>query len=130
VRSSTKLSGCSPLCKASALSISSLLTLGMDCRPFNIRESINETTWASPDPTQKPLYIPAGTKTSYSVFLMHRRKDLWGPDAEEFDPDRFLDERLKKYLLKNSFIFLPFNAGPRICLGQQVRFPSASYVDL
>lgn len=43
--------------------------------------------------------------------------------AEEFDPDRFLDERLKKYLSKNPFIFLPFNAGPRICLGQQVRFP-------
>ncbi len=41
--------------------------------------------------------------------------------AEEFDPDRFLDERVKKYLIKNSFIFLPFNAGPRICLGQQVR---------
>ena len=42
--------------------------------------------------------------------------------AEEFDPDRFLDERLKKYLTHNPFIFLPFNAGPRICLGQQVTF--------
>ena len=41
--------------------------------------------------------------------------------ADEFDPDRFLDERVKKYLVNNSFIFLPFNAGPRICLGQQVR---------
>ena len=41
--------------------------------------------------------------------------------AEEFDPDRFLDERLKKYFSMNPFIFLPFNAGPRICLGQQVR---------
>lgn len=38
----------------------------------------------------------------------------------EFDPDRFLDERLHKYLVPNPFIFLPFNAGPRICLGQQV----------
>lgn len=38
----------------------------------------------------------------------------------EFDPDRFLDERLQKYLTPNPFIFLPFNAGPRICLGQQV----------
>jgi len=46
--------------------------------------------------------------------------DPFATKAEEFDPDRFLDERLKKYLAKNPFIFLPFNAGPRICLGQQV----------
>ncbi|KAG5653246.1 hypothetical protein H0H81_001503 [Sphagnurus paluster] len=59
---------------------------------------------------------------------MHRRKDLWGPDAEEFDPDRFIDERLKKYLLKNSFIFLPFNAGPRICLGQQFAYNEMSFM--
>ena len=38
----------------------------------------------------------------------------------EFDPDRFIDERLQKYLIPNPFIFVPFNAGPRICLGQQV----------
>ena len=38
-----------------------------------------------------------------------------------FDPDRFVDERLNKYFTGNPFIFLPFNAGPRICLGQQVR---------
>ena len=41
--------------------------------------------------------------------------------AEEYDPDRFLDDRVNKYLTPNPFIFLPFNAGPRICLGQQVR---------
>ena len=78
-------------------------------------------------------------RSLYTVFLMHRRTDLWGPDGDfysrricflstnqnpplalEFDPDRFLDERLHKYLTPNPFIFLPFNAGPRICLGQQV----------
>ena len=37
----------------------------------------------------------------------------------KFDPDRFIDERLRKYLMRNPFIFVPFNAGPRICLGQQ-----------
>lgn len=76
----------------------------------------------------------------YTVINMHRRTDLWGPDgmstllgnrfiaddvrpclALEFDPDCFLDDRLHRYLAPNPYIFCPFNAGPRICLGQQVR---------
>ncbi|KAG8218206.1 cytochrome P450 [Butyriboletus roseoflavus] len=75
----------------------------------------------------KPIFIPPNTITMYSVFLMHRRKDLWGPDADLFDPDRFLDARLNKYLTPNPFIFLPFNAGPRICLGQQFAYHEVSY---
>jgi len=59
---------------------------------------------------------------------MHRRTDLWGPDALEFDPDRFLDDRLHKYLTPNPFIFLPFNAGPRICLGQQFAYNEMSFM--
>ena len=47
--------------------------------------------------------------------------------ALKFDPDRFLDERVQKYLTPNPFIFLPFNAGPRICLGQQVRSSSPNF---
>ncbi|KAG9088466.1 hypothetical protein FRC07_012573 [Ceratobasidium sp. 392] len=58
---------------------------------------------------------------------MHRRKDLWGPDADDFDPDRWIDERLNKYLTPNPFIFLPFNAGPRICLGQQFAYNESSF---
>ncbi|KAJ7048749.1 cytochrome P450 monooxygenase pc-1 [Mycena amicta] len=96
--------------------------------PFNVRDCVESTTWPSPDPTQKPIYVPAGAKVPYSVFMMHRRKDLWGEDAEEFDPDRFIDERLKKYLLNNSFAFLPFNAGPRICLGQQFAYSEMSFM--
>ena len=79
---------------------------------------------------------------------MHQRKDYWGPDgkcdpphqdlaqkliiytpvAEEFDPDRFIDARLHKYLTPNPFIFLPFNAGPRICLGQQFAYNEMSFL--
>ncbi|KAF9236404.1 cytochrome P450 [Melanogaster broomeanus] len=75
----------------------------------------------------KEFYIPPNTMIAYSVFLMHRRKDLWGPDADLFDPDRFIDDRLHKYLTPNPFIFLPFNAGPRICLGQQFAYNEVSY---
>ena len=45
----------------------------------------------------------------------------------EFDPDRFLDDRLQKYLTPNPFIFLPFNAGPLICLGQQFAYNEISF---
>ncbi|KAI0944226.1 hypothetical protein AcW1_001983 [Taiwanofungus camphoratus] len=89
--------------------------------PFNLRSTTNAAIWPSKIPGGKPFYIPASTRVQYSVFVMHRRKDLWGPDALDFDPGRFMDERVQKYLTPNPFIFLPFNAGPRICLGQQVR---------
>ncbi|KAJ7465949.1 cytochrome P450 monooxygenase pc-1 [Mycena latifolia] len=95
--------------------------------PFNVRETVKATTWPSPNPGEKPIYIPAGVKVPYSVMLMQRRTDLWGPDADDFDPDRFLDERAQKYLA-NPFQFLPFNAGPRICLGQQFAYNEMSFV--
>ncbi|KZT09729.1 cytochrome P450 [Laetiporus sulphureus 93-53] len=89
--------------------------------------------------------VPFNMRVSYSVFAMHRRTEYWGPDggyraivrigipnrrihvAQEFDPDRFLDERVTKYLTPNPFIFLPFNAGPRICLGQQFAYNEMSF---
>ncbi|KAF5358877.1 hypothetical protein D9757_012310 [Collybiopsis confluens] len=94
--------------------------------PFNGRTTKHPTVLPRTH-TQPAIYIPAGVKCTYSVFLMHRRADLWGPDVLEFDPDRFLDSRLHKYLTPNPFIFLPFNAGPRICLGQQFAYNEMSY---
>lgn len=94
--------------------------------PFNVRATTSATVWPSKN-GERPIYIPANTKVPYSVFMMQRRKDLWGPDAEEFDPNRFLDDRLRKYLSSNPFIFLPFNAGPRICLGQQFAYNETSF---
>jgi len=93
--------------------------------PFNNRQIIKSTTWMTDD--GRKLYIPAGSRVPYSVLLMQRHPDYWGPDSLVFDPDRWLDERLKQYLIPNPFIFLPFNAGPRICLGQQFAYFETSY---
>ncbi|KAF5358873.1 hypothetical protein D9757_012297 [Collybiopsis confluens] len=95
--------------------------------PFDLRESNKDTTLPPIKPGDKPLFVPAGTRLVYTVFVMHRRVDLWGPDALKFDPDRFLDERVHKYLTPNPFIFLPFNAGPRICIGQQFAYNESSF---
>ncbi|KAI6168966.1 cytochrome P450 [Pisolithus thermaeus] len=93
--------------------------------PFNGRTSTEAVVWPGVN-GGPPIYIPRNTRTPFSIFLMHRRKDLWGPDADIFDPDRFIDER-SKYLTSNPFIFLPFNAGPRICLGQQFAYNQMSF---
>ncbi|KAJ7066916.1 cytochrome P450 [Mycena amicta] len=98
--------------------------------PNNQRQSTRATTWPSPDPAKdaRPIYVPAGTRCMYSVLLLHRLPELWGPDAEEFDPDRFLDERMQKYVVPNPWIFLPFNGGPRICLGQLFAYNQMSFL--
>ncbi|KAF8966456.1 cytochrome P450 [Flammula alnicola] len=95
--------------------------------PFDGRTSNKAAILEQKKPGSKPYYVAPNTKVIYGIFHMHRRTDLWGPDALEFDPDRFLDQRLKKYLTPNPFIFTPFNAGPRICLGQQFAYQEVSF---
>jgi cytochrome P450 len=91
--------------------------------PINQRAATTDTTLpvgGGPD-GRSPVFVPSGTEVYYSVHVMHRRKDLWGQDAEEFCPERWQG---KKY----GWDYLPFNGGPRICLGQQFALTEAGYV--
>lgn len=72
---------------------------------------------------KSPIMIPKGTITAYSVFSMHRRTDIYGPDAETFRPERWAAEEG----LRPGWGYLPFNGGPRICIGQQFALTEASY---
>lgn len=51
---------------------------------------------------------------------MHRRPDLYGMDAELFRPERW-DEDMPMNLSKTNakWGYLPFNGGPRICIGSK-----------
>lgn len=49
----------------------------------------------------------------FNFFLMGRNKALWGADAEEFKPDRWLDPELLQKVSSNPAIFTPFASGPR-----------------
>ena len=83
----------------------------------NSRASVRQTLIPGP-PGSKPIYVASGTTVSYSDMLMQRWKDLWGEDALEFDPKRWIDAERVKIMTSDPFKFVPFNAGPRICLGQ------------
>ncbi|KAH9906639.1 cytochrome P450 alkane hydroxylase-like protein [Xylariomycetidae sp. FL2044] len=69
----------------------------------------------------EPVLVSRGCVVIYSVFAMHRRKELFGDDAEEFRPERWANRKF-------SWEYLPFNGGPRICLGQQYAITEASLV--
>ena len=69
--------------------------------PINSRSAIKTTTLpvgGGPD-GKAPVLVPAGTPVGYCVYVMHRRKDLYGEDAEEFRPERWEGDELKDMVL-------------------------------
>ncbi|KAH7138997.1 cytochrome P450 [Dendryphion nanum] len=91
--------------------------------PGNSRQAIRDTVLpVGGGPTgSSPLFVPAGTMVAYTMYSVHRRTDLYGPDVEEYRPERW-------ETLRPGWEYLPFNGGPRICLGQQYALTEASYV--
>ncbi|KAJ5726825.1 Cytochrome P450 E-class CYP52 [Penicillium malachiteum] len=91
--------------------------------PVNFRVATKDTTLpvGGGADGKSPIYIQKGTMCAYSVFAMHRRTDFWGQDARSFRPERWEENA------KHGWEYLPFNGGPRICLGQQYALTEASY---
>ncbi|XP_014786343.1 cytochrome P450 3A8 [Octopus bimaculoides] len=63
--------------------------------------------------TIKDWIIPANISINIPIYALHHSPKYW-PDPEKFDPDRFSDEAQKTH---TKFAYLPFGAGPRICIG-------------
>jgi cytochrome P450 len=60
---------------------------------------------------RSPIFVRKGRIVIYQIYATHRRPDLWGSDADDFKPERWESAR-------PGFEYLPFNGGPRICLGK------------
>ena len=67
--------------------------------------------------------IPAGSIILIAPWVLHRHEDLW-TDPGTFDPTRFEGEPA----LAHRFAYLPFGAGPRICVGAQFALTEAVIV--
>ncbi|ESQ46240.1 hypothetical protein EUTSA_v10000131mg [Eutrema salsugineum] len=73
----------------------------------------------------KPDVLPSGhrvdasSKIVFCLYSLGRMKTVWGEDAAEFKPERWISESGRSIHVP-SFKFLSFNAGPRTCLGKDV----------
>lgn len=60
-------------------------------------------------------FFPPGTTLSVPTYSVHHSHEVWGPDADEFRPERW-DAATERQ--KNAFI--PFSYGSRACIGRNV----------
>ena len=68
-------------------------------------------------------HVPEGVEAACNPWIVNRDKAVWGEDAEEFRPERWLsdggdedEERLKRY---NRYL-MTWGYGTRICLGRDL----------
>ena len=82
-----------------------------------VREAIGEDWLAG-------VRVPAGTVVSISPYVLHRHRTLWR-NPDHFDPSRFLPGEREKI---DRYAYIPFGAGPRVCIGQAFAIEEALIV--
>jgi cytochrome P450 len=59
--------------------------------------------------------VEKGTVVQADVITLHRNKQIWGQDADEFRPERWTEEGFTQ---PNAYY--AFGGGPRICIGMRL----------
>ena len=90
--------------------------------PIELKECTTDTLF--PDGTA----LPKGAIVMWAPWAMGRSKPIWGDDADNFRPERWLDASSQQLITKSAFEFPVFNGGPRACLGRKMAELMAVYV--
>ncbi|KAJ0239893.1 hypothetical protein HA466_0226090 [Hirschfeldia incana] len=82
--------------------------------PLNMRCAENDDILADGHRVKK------GDNIYYMAYAMGRMTYVWGQDAEEFKPERWLKDGV--FQQESPFKFISFHGGPRICLGKDFAY--------
>ncbi|XP_024019052.1 cytochrome P450 704C1 isoform X1 [Morus notabilis] len=64
--------------------------------------------------------VKKGDAVYYMSYAMGRMPYIWGEDAQDFRPERWLKDGI--FQPESPFKFIAFHAGPRICLGKDFAY--------
>lgn len=105
--------------------------------PLTIRDAARDTSILG-------NFVPKGTRIFIGIWAINKSKELWGPDADQFKPERWLDEdktaangggsenadgsesdnqktsgskKAASGGASNNYAFMTFLHGPRSCIG-------------
>ncbi|KAM7216691.1 cytochrome P450 52A13 [Rhypophila decipiens] len=85
--------------------------------PYNLRAALQDTRLPG-KPGQPDIVVLKGDVVTYSTLAMQRRRDLYPEASDKFaDPATFSPDRWENWTPK-PWNYIPFNGGPRICVGQ------------
>ncbi|EEY62028.1 cytochrome P450, putative [Phytophthora infestans T30-4] len=65
-------------------------------------------------------FVKANSLIVLATYAMARMTHVWGTDAAEFKPERWIDAATGKLVSVSPYKFVSFNAGPRLCLGMNL----------
>ncbi|GJZ67139.1 cytochrome P450 [Tanacetum coccineum] len=65
--------------------------------------------------------VKKGSVVAFTPYAMGKMKFIWGDDAHEFKPERWID-RNGLFRTESPFKFTAFQAGPRTCLGRDFAY--------
>lgn len=68
--------------------------------------------------------VRKGDTVIMPIYALHRHR-LWWENADTFDPDNFEPEKVKA---RHRYLYLPFGAGPRICIGMNFAIIEAQII--
>jgi cytochrome P450 len=79
---------------------------------------------AMQDDTIRGYRVPKGSFVAAATYLTHRHPGFWS-NPEGFDPERFTPEASAS---RHRYAYIPFGAGPRICIGNAFAIMEAQLV--